>query len=418
MIALKISPRARGPALLLVAMMAAAPHAWAQGNVGNGPMTGTLPETEPTTGAFTVGRFKVAPGFVIREIGHDDNVFNEEDVTERDRDFVVAVTPDLSAFSRLRWAKLSGYSGLDLTYFHEFEGERSVGYSTRGRIDILLSRMRPFVSGGRMQARNRPNGEVDARANRIEDELSGGLAYDWGEFSAIYVAGYRMGVKYKNALEDGVDIGDALTRDQYEYSAGLRTALTPLASLTLYGAFRQDRFRIDKTRDGDSRSLNGRLAIGAEAAVSGQISLGFTDFKPVDPLVEPFTGLTGSAGLVYPFLELGRFALTGRRAQEFSFDPAEAYFIENTLSLSYTHRVRGQVDVQLIGARSVFDYGFRANEPAHQANLDTVNGSLGYNLRNRTRVSLNYEYQKRHSEAFAKRNYERRRVYLGWGYGF
>lgn len=404
--------------LLLAALLVAAPPARAQGNVGTGPMTGTLTDTEPTTGVLTLGWVKIAPGMVIREIGRDDNVFNEPDEADRDEDFVAAVIPDVSMFSRLRFAKVSGYAGVDLTYYQKFESERSVGYATRGRVDVLMSRLRPFVGAGRSQSRTRPNGEVDTRANRIEEEISGGLAYDWGAYSAVYVAAYRMGTSFKNALQDSVDLGQALNRDQYEYAGGFRTALTPLANLTLYGAFREERFRIDPRRDGDSRSVNAKLSIGSEAVVSGLIIAGFTDFKAVDPLVEPYTGLTGSVGIIYPFLEVGRIGVTARRGLEFSFDVAEAYYLQNSLGLSYTHRIRGAVDVEVAGSRSTFDYGFRANAPAHNVNLDTARGSLGYNLRNRTRVSLNYEYSRRQSTAFKDRNYQRRRFYLGWGFPF
>jgi hypothetical protein len=408
----------RRAAMLMAALLVAAPSARAQGNVGAGPMTGTLAETEPTSGVLTLGWVKIAPGMVIREIGRDDNVFNEPEEADRDEDFVAAVMPDVSMFSRLRFAKVSGYAGVDLTYYQKFESERSVGYLTRGRVDVLLSRLRPFVGVGRNQSRTRPNGEVDARANRIEEEISGGLAYDWGAYSAVYASAYRMGTSFKNALEDGVDLGQALSRDQYEYAGGFRTALTPLASLTLYGALREDRFQIDPLRDADSRSVNAKLTIGTEAVLSGTITAGFTDYTFADPLVEPYRGLTGSAGIIYPFLEVGRFGVTARRGVEFSFDVAEAYYVENSLNLSYNHRIRGAVDFQVGGSRSVFEYGFRANSPAHNVNLDTATGSLGYNLRNRTRVSLNYEYSRRQSTAFNDRNYERRRFFLGWGYPF
>jgi hypothetical protein len=409
---------ARRSALLLAALLAAAPPVGAQGNVGTGPMTGTLAESEPTSGVLTVGWVKLAPGLVIRELGRDDNIFNEPEEVEHDEDFVAAVTPDVSMFSRLRFAKVSGYAGVDLNYFQKFESERSVGYLTRGRVDVLLSRLRPFVGVGRNQTRTRPNGEIDARANRIEEEISGGLAYDWGPYSAVYAAAYRLGTSFENALEEGVDLGQSLNRDQYEYGGGFKTALTPLASLTLYGAFREERFRTAPLRDADSRSVNAKLTIGTEAVLSGVIIAGFTDFKAVDPLVEPYQGLAGSVGIIYPLLEVGRIGVTARRSLEFSFDVEEAYYVENSVNLSYNHRIRGAIDAEVSGSRAIFEYGFRRNSPAHRVNLDSARGSVGYNLRNRTRISLNYEYSRRQSTAFADRNYDRRRFFIGWGYPF
>lgn len=418
MTGLTIAAWARGPALLLVALLAGVSSASAQSNVGTGPMTGTLADTEPTSGVLTLGWIKAAPGIVVREFGRDDNVFNEPEDEDRDSDFVAAVMPDVAMFTRLRFFKLSAYSGADLTYFQKFESERSVGYQARGRVDVLLGKMRPFVGGGRNKIRTRPNGEVDVRANRIEEEISGGLAYDWGPFSAVYVSAYRMSSSFRNAFEEDVDLGQALNRDEYEYGGGLKTALTPLATLTLSGALREQRFRAEPIRDGDTRMATASVTIGAEAVLTGLIAVSFTDFKAVDPLVQPFRGLTGSAGIIYPLLEVGRIALNARRGQEFSFDAAEAYYIENTLDLSYTHRVRGEVDVQVTGARSFFDYGHRVGSLPHRDTLDTARGSVGYNLRNRTRVALNYEYSRRRSPAFSERNYDRRRFYVSWGFAF
>ena len=70
------------------------------------------------------------------------------------------------------------------------------------------------------------------------------------------------------------------------------------------------------------------------------------------------------------------------------------------------------------GARAAFDYEARPTLPAHTDTLDTAAGSVGYNLRNKTRIALNYEYARRRSPVFAERNYDRRRVFLSWQFAF
>ncbi len=52
---------------------------YAQSAVGAGPLTGTLADTEPTTSVLAIGPVKVAPGVTVREIGYDDNVFDESE---------------------------------------------------------------------------------------------------------------------------------------------------------------------------------------------------------------------------------------------------------------------------------------------------------------------------------------------------
>jgi len=135
-------------------------------------------------------------------------------------------------------------------------------------------------------------------------------------------------------------------------------------------------------------------------------------------LTKPFRGFTGNAALAYPFLEVGRITFTANRATEYSFDAGEAYYVENTLSLAYTHRLFGEVDAQVRGSKSIFDYSNRLDSPSHKDTLAAAGGSLGYNLRNRTRIAVNYEYARRRSVEIVSRNYDRRRIFLSWSFTF
>jgi hypothetical protein len=113
-------------ALALLGLIA--PPAYGQRAVGTGPLTATLTDLEPQIGVLTLGRVKLAPGLVIREIGWDDNVFNQ--TADPKSDFVATIAPDVSAFTRLRFVQLSAYAGADLNYFQEYEDERSIGNAT------------------------------------------------------------------------------------------------------------------------------------------------------------------------------------------------------------------------------------------------------------------------------------------------
>lgn len=404
--------------LMIMGLWSSATIAAAQSAVGTGPLTGTLTDTEPTAGVLSLGRVKLAPGITVRDLGWDDNVFDEPDAESPKEDYSVSATPDLSMFTQLRFVRVSAYGGADLTYYRKYSSERSVGYAGRARVDFLLSRMRPFVGGGQTKTRGRPNGEIDSRANRIESEASGGFAFDLSAHSLFYAAVYQASVDYEQALEDGIDLGQALTRDGTNYQGGLKTDLTPLLSLQLFGSYQEDRFRTEPIRNAIGKAGTAVIRIAPEAVLTGLVTLSYNDIHYADPGVRPFRGVVGSAAIVYPFLELGRFSLNLRRGVEYSFDAAEAYYVENSGALSYTHRLFGEVDLQAKVARSLFDYSARFTEPPHKDTLDTAAGSLGYNLRNRTRVALNYEYSRRRSPAFSVRNYQRRRVYLSWLFAF
>lgn len=403
---------------VVLMIMGGVAGASAQPSVGAGPLTSTLTDTEPVTGVLSLGRVKVAPGLTVQQLGWDDNVFDEPATASPKSDYFAELQPDLSMFTRLRFLRVSAYAGSGISYFQKYDRERSVGYDARGRVDFLLSRFRPFIGYGQKKARTRPNGEIDVRVKQLEEEVSGGLAFDLSVYAAAYVAAYQGRHTFEDAFQDGVNLASTLTRDTYNYEGGLRTDLTPFLSMKVSGGYHEDRFPADPTRNSLGKSIAATFGVAPEAVLTGVVNVGYHDIQYADPGVEPFQGLVGSAALIYPFLEIGRFSLTLRRGVEYSFDTVEAYYVENSGVLSYTHRLFGEVDVQAKTSRAWFDYSARATQPAHIDRLDTSGGSLGYNLRNRTRIALNYEYTRRRSAAFVARNYQRRRVFLSWMFAF
>lgn len=388
----------------------------AQGAVGSGPLTSTLADSEPETGVLRLGPLRVAPGLTIREIGHDDNVFDEADNPKED--YVVAGTPDISVFTRLRFVQVSAYAGSDMQYYKEYESERSIGHSFRGRMTLVGSRLTPFIGAGSHRTRSRPNGEIDVRADLQTDELSGGLAYELSTHAQAFGAAIESEVDYRDAFQSGISLEQSLSRRSTEYQSGIRTDLTPFLSMQLRGAYREDQFRLNPNRNGASHLGTAVFVIDTAAVISGSATIGYQDYKPVDPLVERYRGVVGSGFITYPFLELGRFNLGYNRSIEYSFDEAEAYYQDNSITLTYTHLLFGEIDVQGSTVRSFFNYGNRAGAASRQDTLESYNGNLGYNLRNKTRVAANYEYARRRSPEIAIRNYIRRRVYLSWMVAF
>jgi hypothetical protein len=380
--------------------------------VGSGPLTASLATTEPTTGVLRIGPARIAPGVVVREAGWDSNLFDEP--VDPKEDYVIAVAPDAAVFMRLPMLQISAYGGVDINRYLEYESENSTGYAARARLDFIISRVRPFVGGGRTRIRERPNGEIDVRANRLNQEWSGGLAYDLSDHSQIYGSFVQNTVRYYDAFEEGVDLSAALNHHRNSGSAGVRTDLTPLATLTVSGTYSEDLFHNEPLRNATDREIGGTLRIAPEAMVSGIASVSYKDFQPVSPDAKPFRGVAAQGTLTYSFLEVGRLTFVGLRDTEYSFDSGEAYYVENTATLYYTHRLFGGVDAQVRGGRSMFDYSYSNVTPAHKDRLDTVGGSVGYNLNNRTRISANYEFARRRSPVLAERNYDRRRIYLAW----
>ncbi len=401
---------------LTMSLALASAHTAAAQAVGTGPLTENLTATEPTSAVFNWGLVKFAPGLEITEFGHDSNVFDE--YVDPKGDWVLRATPDVSVFSTLRSARISAYFGSQLGYYKTYTKENSAGYEYRGRLDVLARRFQPFIGGGETSARTRPNGEIDTRADQKKRELSGGLGFSLGPNSKVYVAASSVSNKFFNAVEDGVELSASLDQDALNYSAGLQTALTPLTTLTVFGSFQEDRFETATQRNADTSSVTASVLIAADAAVSGTIGVSYVDFKPVDPAIEPYRGVKVEAAVVYPFMEIGRLSFSIIRGIEYSYDETEGYYEELSTTLSYTHFLFGDLDVQVRGSKSWFDYGFRESSIPRTDSLDSVGAGVGYNLRNRTRISVNYELARRRSPAYVERNYDRTRIYLSWAYAF
>jgi hypothetical protein len=188
--------------------------------------------------------------------------------------------------------------------------------------------------------------------------------------------------------------------------------------LTLSGGYREDVFAVSPERNAETLTGNATLRFDTDAVISGFITVGYRDLRPVDPLIEAFRGITYSAGIYYPFLEVGRLAFTAVRGTEYSFDTQEAYYLENSFTVSYTHFLFDKTDAQVRGGKSFYNYGYSVGSPERQDKFDVFGAGVGYNLPNRTRVSVNYEYSRRFSAELPDRNYERRRAYLAWSIAF
>lgn len=405
-----------GARALMVAAVAMWTGAASAQNVGTGPLSASLAAAEPASGVIDLGPIKVAPGMVVPQIGTDSNIFDE--ATDPKSDFITQIAPDVSVFSRMRFVQLSAYVGGDFAWYREHKTENWNGYRVRGRVDLLLSRLRPFAAYGQTQSRERANGEIDTRADRLETERSGGLAFELGQFSSVYVSAVKMSTEFRDAFNDGVDLGQSLSRDSEDYSGGFQTALTPLTTLTFRGGQKRDLFRDAPDRDADTVYVGGTFAFAPQAVLSGSMTVGYTDFRPKDPEVERFQGVTLSGAVTVPVVEVGRLNLGLVRGIEYSFDETEGYYVELTWSAAYTHRLRGAYDLEVRGSRSRFDYGNRAGATTRQDDLETWGAGLGYNLRNRTRIAMNYEFARRRSPELPDRNYDRRRVYLSWTFAY
>lgn len=374
-------------------------------------------DADPTTFAFRLGPLLLTPGLRINELGVDTNVF-QDDVNPK-RDYVVAVSPDLTVFLRMRFLRFTMFTAAEFRHYVKYESERSVGQQLRARLDFLLSRLKPYVSAARVNSFDRPTKEIDARAEHLMPEYAGGVYFELSPQSNLYVDVTRSAIEYRNGEQfQGVALDRSLNHVTYRYSGGLTSAVTPLTSFTVSGNYEDSQFDWEPLRDTTSRGGTVQLRFGPEAVMRGELTVGYRDFRPVDPEVVPYQGVIASGRLGLPVLDRGSLNFTGSRDVQYSFDAQESYYLDSQVTVAYNHRVVGPFDLQVSGGYGEMNYGNRLGRLPKAERVETYAGGVGYNLKDQSRLGFDYEYQKRHSDQQETRGYVRRRVFGSWSYRF
>ncbi len=386
--------------------------------LAQGPLTDGFGDSESTTFAFRIGPLLVTPGLTVREIGVDTNVFDEP--VDPKRDFTATVSPDLRFFMRVGLIRFTASSAADFTYYREYADERGISRQLRARTDLLLGRVQPWVAAAFVQTRDRPNAELDRRARRHGLEYSGGLNLEISPRSSVFIATARTETKFREfEVFQGVDLATALNRESEIIDGGLRTSLTPFTTLTLRGGVQRDRFVHAPLRNSDSTVVSAQLDIAPDAIIRGRARIGYREFDPVDPSMEGHRGVVGLLSVGFSALGAARFDVAGTRDVEYSFEESDGYFVQTGLAFTYTQRLGGPWDVQGRAGRSWLDYRLSARSPdARNEHVDTYAAGVGYNLQDRSRIGLSYEYAERSAPTRADRRYDRRRIFGSWTYEF
>ncbi len=400
---------ARWFALFAATLVMAAP-ARAQGLLDNG-----LPTAAPEAARYHLGPFAISPSVLIRELGVDTNVFDEHENPKRD--YVVSLTPTVDIFATFGLVQAALISRTDFTWYSKYASERAIGRLARGRVDFLPSRFRLSVGGGFAQTRERPSMEIELRARRDQHEVWGGVGFEISPIARVYTTVHQMNLEFQDTeIYRGTRLSDALNRREEAIEAGLAVSVTPFTTLLVSGRRTEDRFVTDFRRDSDSQSARAELSFARDAIIQGRVNVGYRDFKPVDPAVSRFRGVTSGASLSFTGFWRGRMDFDASRNISYSYDFNEGYYVGTDVVATYTQRVIGAVDVLTRGGVGKMDYGRRTGLDARVDTMRTLAAGVGYNFNTGGRFGVTYEYEIRESDAFADRRYVSRRLFGSYTY--
>jgi len=368
--------------------------------------------------AFLAGPVTLYPSIVLRDVGFDSNIRNDAD--EAQGDFTLTAQPRLRAAVPFGSTLLSTSVTVGLVYYATYKDQQSVNRLFEGRLEGLISRLRPFLAATLNHTRERAGYEIDARVLREEASVSGGAELKLTGITSL-TASYRSTTQ--NYGEDegflGTPLANQLDHTTNVASVGVKYALTPLTTVSRDMEWQRDLFDTSTIRDADSVRVMPGVQFSPDAVITGRVAMGFRQFTPRASVLAGFGGLVGSANVSYTMLNVTTFSVEATRDVMYSFEPATPYYLVNSGRLTLSQRIGGPYDVIALAGQDRLEYqGLEVLPVAGRVDRTRmVGGGIGYRFNPSLRLALIYDRTERVSNTLDRRAYERQRVFASATYG-
>ena len=357
---------------------------------------------DPETVNIRFGPLWLKPTLALTNAGVDTNIFNVAESDGPEKDFTLTLTPAANVWLRFGPSWFSGSVREDLIWYKKFSSERSANTTYSLGWTLPLSRTTFSVGGNWVDTRERPGFEIDARANRSDQVLTGAVEVRALSRTLIGARVARRDVDFDEGEEFlGRNLHDELNRSETTAALTLRHELTALTSVTFDLSRQQDRFDAAPLRDADSTQTTVGLLFQPDALISGTARLGFRKFSPLDASVPDYNGTTAAVNVSYVARGSTRIGLQANRDVQFSFDVNQPYYLLTGFSASIAQQVYGPVDVEGRVVRERLSYRERSGALVEVADrVDRVfnyGAGVGYHVGEELRVAFNVDRQKRTS---------------------
>jgi Putative beta-barrel porin 2 len=372
--------------------------------------------TQDTPGVLRIGPVTIQPALLIRDIGPDNNVFNEP--VNPKKDFTMTFSPRADFTLQVRRVKSIFSQTADYVYFQKYASERGFNQSSALRVEFDLGILQPFASAGQSSSKSRFNNEVDLRARHDTNNFSTGLGV---KIFTRTTASVRVRQDDATWDPDAIFRGESLARAFDSRTRGVDgsvgVALTPLTSLSLVLAKERQTFDHAPERDSDTFRIMPTFNFSPLGLVNGTAAFGYRKFTPRDPQTPPFAGFVTQVGAGFTLYDHHRIETTALRDVSYSYDEAATYYIQNSIGVTWTFDFAAHFDTQLNATRNLMDYHQAADFDGGHDVFTSYAAGFGYHPRPRLRLSLNGNFAQRRSELAAARGYDNHRIYASvtWG---
>ena len=382
-------------------------------------------QSEVDRPSLAIGPLQFSPRILFKDVGIDDNVFNEH--TNPKRDFTLTAAPDLEISAHPGRLRLAYTTAVELVYFRKYTAERSRNSTVGGRADLDLTWLKPFASVSLADTRARPNAEIDVRARHHPRTYTAGTTIKIASRTSIGIQGRRTRETYDDGLEfRGEDLARSLDNEVKAYDTSFNVELTPFTTFSLVAAREEQRFDRAPERNADSLRIAPTLTFSPLGLITGSASVGFRKFDGLDPSLPDYSGFVAAGSVGILFYDQYKLDTTFTRDVRYSYERALPYYLVGGIRATLAAQTFGPVDLRVTAGRESMSYRSLAGVsgaavPAPRTiGSDAVvlyGGGIGYRIGARARVAVDAELSHRSSERDESREFRNRRLvaFLNWG---
>ncbi|HEY3176821.1 MAG TPA: outer membrane beta-barrel protein [Candidatus Polarisedimenticolia bacterium] len=354
---MRIERRTRARAVLLAAALL---------TVAAGAMAVEDPDPDFTLdNTVQAGPFHLAPFFIVKDFGYDDNV--RLGASRRFGDYTVTLGPGARAVVPFgRRAALAVWDEIDYAVFARESDLNHVNNSLKTKLHVYLREVTLFADGQQDSFRERPNTEIDFRIRTTTTQGRLGLSWHPSTRSRFDLYGARTGFAYHAGKPEvagggevgspglGGDIADTLQREETALGLDSRLRIRPRTTLLIEArAGRIDFRQTFPNRDSSSSSIVGGLEFDPTGSVRGFVKLGYKKLDPdrrsLDSSLRPYEGFSGmiaDASVSARLLGRGEIRAAYQRNTGFSVLGNNLYYLQDLRAAAYEHYFNSRISVE------------------------------------------------------------------------
>lgn len=403
-------------ALIVLALLVSATTARAQSFRPPDPLA------KPWVGAkMNLGPIYFAPTFELRDIGRDNNVFNDESNPKSD----LTGTLGMRSLIGLHFGEmfvLQITQGSSYIYFRRYRSERSIDSGLSATVELRTRVMRPWIRFDTVKTSLRSGVEVDARAERKLPNFDFGVDFSNLYRMGISAAARRSKLRYKDTeVFDSTNLSEALDSQTDSVQGLLRYELTDLSDLLVGVDYVRDRFTKSPLRDNDSYYAYAGIRTKTGATFTGSATVGFRQQKHNDPAIPNFKGVIANVDVSVIPNELFRIDLGGSRDLGYTYQLEYPYFIQNGGTFTITNRWSEHFDIIASGKATWLNYDktMAGLSSPHTDRTVVFSVGPGYYVGGGGGMRLGIQYERaQRSSPIASRNYVTNRITTSYRLSF